>query len=126
MEVFNTVIPSLKNAVSIEVISCDCLYTARLADCRVTVGLAQEGEDTSHLGPRLLVSRSGQTQCVGLEEQPGCPGAVALKRLVRTALRHTVPWDTAPVMRTPKHPWTISYVSPDDFQRGMTPHHKLR
>ena len=87
MEVFNIVVPSLVNPVSTEVVSSDCLYTARMADRRVTVGLALEGDDTSQLGPRLLVSPSGQTQCVGLEELPGCPNAVALKSLIRTTLR---------------------------------------
>ena len=125
MEVFNT-IPSLVNPVSTKVVSTDCLYTACMADRRVAVGLALEGDDTSHLGPRLLVSPSGQAQCVGLEELPGCRDAAALKSLIRTTLRQTVPWDTAPVMCTPKHPWTITHVSPDDFRKGTTSHPQLR
>ena len=47
----------------------------------------------SHLVPRLLVSPSGMTQSVGLEELRGSPGAVPVKWLVHTTLRQTVPWE---------------------------------
>ena len=49
-----------------------------------------------------------------------------MKSLIRTTLRQTVPWDTAPVMRAPKHPWTLTYVSLDNFLKGMTTRSRLR
>ena len=75
MEIFNTIIPNLHNPESTQAVACDNLFTVRLADRPVTVGVSLEGEDTSHLGPRLLVTPSGMTQAVGLEELPSIPNA---------------------------------------------------